>query len=47
MTNRDYTDQAYKLAKSNGVRLIGRDELVEMLLQMREKTAATKQKTSA
>ncbi|USB34270.1 restriction endonuclease [Paenibacillus sp. YPG26] len=37
VTNRDYTDQAYKLAKSNGVRLIGRDELVEMLLQMRER----------
>lgn len=47
VTNRDYTDQAHNLAKSNGVRLIGRDELVEMLLQMREKTAAAKQKTSA
>ncbi|WP_082926850.1 restriction endonuclease [Paenibacillus tuaregi] len=47
VTNRDYTDQAYKLAKSNGVRLIGRDELIEMLLQMREKTAATKKKISA
>ncbi|MRN56819.1 restriction endonuclease [Paenibacillus monticola] len=51
VTNRDYTDQAYKLAKSNSVRLIGREELVEMLLHMREKTTASKKaantKTSA
>ncbi|WP_339225445.1 restriction endonuclease [Paenibacillus sp. FSL H8-0332] len=40
VTNRDYTEQAYKLAKSNNVRLIGREELIEMLLQMREKMMA-------
>lgn len=42
VTNRDYTEQAYKLAKSNNVRLIGREELIEMLLQMREKMTAAK-----
>ncbi|WP_083609454.1 restriction endonuclease [Paenibacillus sp. P3E] len=51
VTNRDYTEQAYKLAKSNNVRLIGREELIEMLLQMREKMTAAKKanntKTSA
>lgn len=34
LSNRDYTDAARNLAKSNGVRLIGRDELVEMILKM-------------
>lgn len=47
VTNRDYTEQAYKLAKSNNVRLIGREELIEMLLQMREKMAAVKKVNSA
>ncbi|WP_083613680.1 restriction endonuclease [Paenibacillus sp. P46E] len=51
VTNRDYTEQAYKLAKSNNVRLIGREELIEMLLQMSEKMTAAKKanntKTSA
>jgi restriction system protein len=47
VTNRDYTEQAYKLAKSNNVRLIGREELIEMLLQMREKMAAAKKVNNA
>ncbi|ETT45726.1 hypothetical protein C162_20371 [Paenibacillus sp. FSL R7-269] len=47
VTNRDYTEQAYKLAKSNNVRLIGREELIEMLLQMREKTVAAKKVNNA
>lgn len=42
ITNRDYSTQAYNLAKSNGVRLINRDQLVEMLLQLKEKLNATK-----
>lgn len=32
VTNRDYTEQAYALAKSNGVRLIDREQLIEMIL---------------
>ncbi|GKU79354.1 restriction endonuclease [Paenibacillus sp. L3-i20] len=32
VTNRDYTEQAYNLAKSNGVRLINREQLIEMIL---------------
>lgn len=51
VTNSNYTEQAYQLAKSNGVRLISRDELVEMLLVMKEKLSASKKsgsvKTSA
>jgi len=51
VTNRDYTEQAYKLAKSNSVRLISREELIEMILQMKEKASASKKivnaKTSA
>lgn len=34
VTNSDYTDQAYSLAKSNGVRLIARKELIEMMAKM-------------
>ncbi len=34
VTNSDYTDQATSLAKSNGVRLIARKELIEMMLKM-------------
>lgn len=47
VTNRDYSTQAYNLAKSNGVRLINRDELVEMLLQLREKLKANKSSAKA
>ncbi|KOP64379.1 hypothetical protein AMS62_03220 [Bacillus sp. FJAT-18019] len=51
VTNSNYTQQAYELAKSNGVRLIDREELVEMLLVMKEKLDASKKsakvKTSA
>ncbi|MGE6579004.1 restriction endonuclease [Paenibacillus xylanexedens] len=42
VTNSNYTEQAYQLAKSNGVRLIARDELVEMLLVMKEKLSTSK-----
>ncbi|QHZ49924.1 restriction endonuclease [Paenibacillus larvae] len=34
LSNRDYTEAASKLAKSNGVRLIGRNELIGMILKM-------------
>ncbi|MFB5268105.1 restriction endonuclease [Paenibacillus enshidis] len=34
LSNRNYTEAARNLAKSNSVRLIGRDELVEMILKM-------------
>ncbi|MFB5678769.1 restriction endonuclease [Paenibacillus terreus] len=34
LSNRDYTEAAHNLAKSNGVRLIGREELIEMILKM-------------
>lgn len=36
VTNSNFTQQAYELAKSNGVRLIDREELIEMLLTMKE-----------
>ncbi|OME75934.1 hypothetical protein BK120_30180 [Paenibacillus sp. FSL A5-0031] len=32
VTNSDYTEQAYTLAKSNGVRLIMRQQLIELIL---------------
>jgi restriction system protein len=32
VTNSDYTEQAYTLAKSNGVRLIMRQQLIELML---------------
>ncbi|MCC3380641.1 restriction endonuclease [Paenibacillus sp. UY79] len=52
VTNSKFTQQAFQLARSNGVRLIDRDELVEMLLQMKEKMSPSKKsnlgtKTSA
>lgn len=47
VTNSNFTQQAYELAKSNGVRLIGRDELVEMLLQMKQKMSAIKKTSSS
>ncbi|POR28629.1 restriction endonuclease [Paenibacillus polymyxa] len=52
VTNSNFTQQAYELAKSNGVRLINRDELIEMLLQMKGKCSVSKKandnvKTSA
>lgn len=34
LCNRDYTEAARNLAKSNGVRLIGREELIDMILKM-------------
>lgn len=34
VTNRDFTEAAYKLAASNGVKLINREALIEMILQM-------------
>ncbi|WP_433945594.1 restriction endonuclease [Paenibacillus sp. SN-8-1] len=47
VTNSDYTAQAFKLAKSNGVRLINRDELIEMLLQMKDKLSGAKSAATA
>ncbi|WP_420540446.1 restriction endonuclease (plasmid) [Paenibacillus polymyxa] len=47
VTNSNFTAQAFELAKSNNVRLISRDELVEMLLQMKEKMTNTNAKTIA
>lgn len=32
VSNRDYTEQAYTLARSNGVRLVNREKLIEMIL---------------
>lgn len=37
ITNSDFTEQAYNLAKSNRVRLINREELIEMVLAMKNK----------
>ncbi len=34
VTNSDYTEQTYNLAKSNGVRLINREKLIDMILNM-------------
>ncbi|MGM0711827.1 restriction endonuclease [Brevibacillus parabrevis] len=34
VTNRDFTDAAYKLAASNAVKLINRQALIEMILRM-------------
>ncbi|MDY7989875.1 restriction endonuclease [Paenibacillus polymyxa] len=52
VTNSKFTQQAFQLARSNGVRLIGREELIEMLLQMKEKVSPSRKvnagtKTSA
>jgi restriction system protein len=38
VSNSDYTTAAYELAKSNRVRLIHRDELIEMMLQTKQVT---------
>ncbi|ANS77121.1 restriction endonuclease [Paenibacillus yonginensis] len=42
VSNADYTDQAYKLARSNHVRLINRDQLIEMLLDMHSTKSKSK-----
>lgn len=42
VTNSNFTQQAYELAKSNGVRLIDREELIEMLLTMKEQISKPK-----
>lgn len=34
IANREYTDEAYALAKSNRIRLINRDQLIEMILKL-------------
>ncbi|RJX40848.1 hypothetical protein D3P09_02160 [Paenibacillus pinisoli] len=39
VTNADYTEQAYTLAKSNGVRLINRQQLIEMILEINPETS--------
>jgi restriction system protein len=49
VTNRDYTEAAYSLAKSNDVRLINREQLIEMVLKMNPAggVAAAKQAVQA
>ncbi|WP_049828294.1 restriction endonuclease [Paenibacillus polymyxa] len=42
VTNNDYTEQAYKLARSNNVRLINREQLIEMILQVQQKNSVTR-----
>ncbi|RRJ54017.1 restriction endonuclease [Paenibacillus oralis] len=37
VTNSNYTPAAYELAKSNQVRLIGREELINMILRLKDK----------
>lgn len=34
IANREYTDEAYALAKANSIRLINRNELIEMILKL-------------
>jgi restriction system protein len=34
IANREYTDEAYALAKSNRIRLINREQLIEMILKL-------------
>ncbi|MFC3791565.1 restriction endonuclease [Paenibacillus sp. GCM10012307] len=43
ITNVDYTEQAYILAKSNSVRLINREELIEMILRIKSAGKAKSQ----
>jgi restriction system protein len=33
VANREYSDEAYSLAKSNNIRLINREQLIEMILR--------------
>jgi restriction system protein len=40
VTNSDYTEAAYTLAKSNGVRLINRQQLIEMMLALKSKATS-------
>lgn len=35
VTNRDYTSSAYELARSNRVKLINRDKLIDLILQLK------------
>ncbi|MFD2613523.1 restriction endonuclease [Paenibacillus gansuensis] len=46
VTNNDYTDAAYALAKSNKVRLINREALIELMLAMNTAKPANKQETA-
>ncbi|WP_042161141.1 restriction endonuclease [Paenibacillus gorillae] len=46
VTNRDYTEQAYTLAKSNGVRLINREQLIAMILAVNPKNKSGRQPSS-
>jgi len=39
LSNRDYTKAAITLAESNDVKLIGRNELIEMMLEMKPNSA--------
>jgi restriction system protein len=45
VSNSDYTAAAYSLAKSNNVRLITRNELIEMILKMNPSTTAPIEQT--
>ncbi|GBG09531.1 hypothetical protein PAT3040_04181 [Paenibacillus agaridevorans] len=42
VSNRDYTEQAYTLAKSNGVRLVNREQLIEMILAVNPAQSVSK-----
>lgn len=43
VTNSDFTEAAINLARSNGVRLINREQLIEMILRMKSKKASKPQ----
>nr|WP_285855654.1 restriction endonuclease [Paenibacillus camelliae] len=46
VTNSDFTEQAYTLARSNGVKLINRNQLIEMILAVNPpNNASAKKKT--
>lgn len=47
ITNNYFTDAALNLAKSNGVRLINRDQLIQMILQMNPNAIPNPQKIMA
>ncbi|NBD27409.1 restriction endonuclease [Paenibacillus glycinis] len=41
IANREYTDEAYSLARSNGIRLVNRGQLIEMTLKMNPQQGAS------
>ncbi|MFF2089396.1 restriction endonuclease [Paenibacillus sp. NPDC058174] len=46
VTNRDYTEQAYALANSNGVRLINREQLIALILAVNPANKSSGQHTT-